>query len=47
MSTHKITLTIFGDNPDTMYAILPDLMRIIKANKLDYLVGDLMKQVEK
>lgn len=45
MSTHKIDLTIFGDSPDTIYAILPDLMRIIKANKLDYLVGDMLKKV--
>lgn len=45
MTVHKIALTIYGDNPDTIYAILPDLMRIIKANKLNYKVGTMLKEV--
>jgi len=43
---HKIDLTIYGEDPDTMYAILPDLMRIIRANKLNYEVGTLLKKVQ-
>lgn len=45
MTLHKIDLTIYGDNPEKIYATLPDLMRIIKANKLNYEVGTLLKQV--
>ena len=44
MSLYKIDLTIYGDSLDNIYLVLPDLMRIIKANNLEYKVGEPMKQ---
>ena len=44
MTTHKIDLTIYGDDPDTMYVVIPDLLRIIKAHKLECIVGQMIRQ---
>jgi hypothetical protein len=47
MTLHKIDLTIYGENPDTIMVILPDLMRIVKAAGLNYKVSTLLKEVVK
>lgn len=42
----KVDLTIYGSDADTMIAIIPDLIRIIKANNLECEVGKFMKKVD-
>ena len=44
MSLYKIDLTIYGDSLDNIYLVLPDLLRIIKFNKLNYKVGTMLKE---
>jgi hypothetical protein len=42
----KVDLTIYGSDADTMIAIIPDLIRIVKANGLECHVGPFQKKVE-
>jgi hypothetical protein len=42
----KVDLTIYGSDADTMIAIIPDLLRIIKASGLECEVGKFQKRVE-
>jgi len=46
MSTYKVDLTIYGPSADTLIAITPDLLRIIKASGLECRVGPFQKKVE-
>lgn len=46
MKLHKVNLTIYGSDADKILVVLPDVLRILAANKIKCEVGKMMTAVD-